>query len=418
MKTIQRCYSNMKTIILISLFAPILSFAQVTQRTFDAVVRTEDNLPAIEQVVLRDLISHDSFDGEHFRIVKGKSNEAVKFDAEPELTLRAATVYYHLTKAREYFLKTIKSDYVATIPKMTIRIDHSNQFNELGHFANDNYEPQFNNALTIPAGQTPEWVPASKQRKWGMEIWFRPQKKIHLRDLKTNNLATQEFKVLMKGFRDQVHRQSLQQFLVAVVMAYSKDGSPSPFSQEALIRTAGSSLLMEAGYQFFDPITKVFTRKWYWLDTALVPEIIYHEYAHVALSDHLQLSHSTAIIEGMADFFAGKMANSPKLAMNIKKYNTYNGKNAKSKKEYNILFETKDFANTDFVFGVLWALGEIVNSDNSGELFMFNLRKELTTNSSIRHELVEGVLKTCDKHCTSPFVDKIRILKTLNLKGI
>jgi hypothetical protein len=408
----------MKNLLLLTALVSLSSYAQVSERAFEAVVRSQDNEPQIQQVTLTGLISNDSFDGEHFRIVKGKSDEAIKFDSPLELTFRAATVYYHLTKAREYFLNTIKSEYVAALPKMTIRIEHTNQFNELGHFANDNNEPQFNNALTIPGGQTPDWVPVGRQRKWGTEIWFRPQKKIHLRDLKANNLASQEFKVLMKGFRDQVHRQSLQQFLVAVVIAYTQEGSPSPFSQESLIRTAGSSLLMEAGYQFFDPLTKVFTRKWYWLDTALVPEIIYHEYAHVALSDYLKLSHSTAIIEGMADFFAGKIANSPKLAKNIKQYNTYNGKNAKSKNDYNILFETKDYANTDFVFGVLWTLGDILGQNNSGQQFMFNLRKELTTNSSIRNELVEGLLKTCESECASPFVDKIKILKALNLKGI
>jgi len=85
-----------------------------------------------------------------------------------------------------------------------------------------------------------------------------------------------------------------------------------------VIRTVGSSLIMEFGYQFIDPISKATARKWYWLDTALIPEIIYHEYAHAALSDHLVLSHSTAIIEGMADFFAGQIAGSPKLAKHIK----------------------------------------------------------------------------------------------------
>ena len=47
-------------------------------------------------------------------------------------------------------------------------------------------------------------------------------------------------------------------------------------------------------------IEYLFTRKWYKFDSALVPEIIYHEFAHLALSDNLELSHSTPVIEGMA----------------------------------------------------------------------------------------------------------------------
>jgi hypothetical protein len=49
---------------------------------------------------------------------------------------------------------------------------------------------------------------------------------------------------------------------------------------------------------------------------------------------------------------------------------------------------------------------------------MFDLRKRLTTNSTIRGELIDGILQTCDSVCDQPFIDKIRILKALNLRGI
>jgi hypothetical protein len=300
---------------------------------------------------------------------------------------------------------------------MTIRIEHTNQFSELGHFAHDNLGPQFNNALTIPAGKG---FASRGVKPWDMEIWFRPSKKVHISELRVNGSAQQEFKVLLGQFRDQTRMQSLNRFLSNVIVAYTKEqqpGAPGPFSQEALIRTVGSTLIIEAGYLLMDPLTKVLSRKWYWLDTALIPEIIYHEYAHAALSDHLVLSHSTAIIEGMADFFAGQIADSPKLANKIKKYNTYNGKNAKRKQEYMLQFEMQDYANTDFVFGMLWEMKNIVGQDK-GLDFMYELRKKVTTNSGIRNELVEGILSTCDDMCDMPFNDKMRILRALNLKGL
>jgi hypothetical protein len=406
----------MKKLILLSLFIFSASlFAQSLDRRVEALVRTEKNRPVVDEVVLTDLISSESFDGLHFKIVKGKSDEAIRFDQDEELTFRAATAYYHLTKARDYFVNKVKSEYAASIPKMIIRIELTNQFSELGHFAHDNLEPQFNNALTIPAGKG---LASRGVKPWGMEIWFRPMKKIHLNDLQVNDLANREFQVLMKQFRNQIHMQSLQRFMSQSVMALTnRTPGLNPFSMESLFRTAGSSVIMEAGYQFIEPITKALSRKWYWLDTALVPEIIYHEYAHAALSDHLVLSHSTAIIEGMADFFAGQIANSPKLATHIKKYNTYNGKNAKKKKEYMIQFELTEYANTDFVFGMLWELKKIVGEDK-GEAFMFELRRKVNTNSSIRVGLIEGILETCDEMCTMPFVDKLRILKALNLRGL
>jgi hypothetical protein len=331
------------------------------------------------------------------------------------MLLRAATTYYHLTKARNYFVQKLNSDYVKSIPKMTIRIEHSNQFSELGHFAHDNLDPQFNNALTVPAGKG--YAPRNI-KSWGMEIWFRPKKRVHISELNVNDLASREMKVLMQSFRNQIHMQSLQKFMAQVVTAVAVDNpSGAPFSINNLIRIAGSSLFMEFGYHFIDPISKAMSRKWYWLDSALVPEIIYHEYSHAALSDRLVLSHSTAVIEGMADFFAGQIANSPKLAKSIKKYNTFNGKNAKRKQDYMIQFEMGEYANTDFVFGMLWEIKNILGAEK-GESFMFALRKEVTTNSTIRKELIEGILKTCDEVCVEPFNDKIRILKALNLRGI
>jgi hypothetical protein len=404
----------MKT--LFALGFSLMCATSVLAQEFEVVVRTENNRARIEKVQLSDLKSKDSFDGKYFKIVDGKSDEALSFNAAPEKIFRAATAYYHLTKARNYFINQLNSSNVARMGQVVVRIEHRNQFSELGHFAHDNNDPQFNNALTVPAGKG---LTSRGVKPWGLEIWFRPKKKTHLNDLKVNSLGSQEMKVLMAGFRNQVHMQSLQRFLAQSVTVLTSDHGPgmSPLSLENLVRTVGSSLIIEAGYQFIDPISKASARKWYWLDTALVPEIIYHEFAHAALSDHLVLSHSTAIIEGMADFFAGQIANSPKLATRIKKYNTYNGKNAKRKQDYKLQFEMNDYANTDFVFGLLWELKNILGQEK-GEAFMFELRKSLTTNSTIRGQLIEGILQTCDVMCEQPFNDKLRILKALNLRGI
>lgn len=404
----------MKTLILFALLIPTVTFAKADNLLFDVLTRNDNEKPLVEKVKLPDLVSDESFDGKYFRIVKGKDEEAIRFDADYALTFRAATVYYHLSIARDYFLNKIKSEHVAKLPKMVIRIEHTNQFSELGHFAHDNFDPQYNNALTVPGGTG---LTSRGVKPWNTEIWFRPAKKVHLKELNTNDLQAREFNVLMSKFRNQIHMQSLQRFLISLVIAVTADHAADPLTVDNVVRTAGSSLIMEAGYQFYDPITKLFSRKWYWLDTALIPEIIYHEYAHAALSDHLELSHSTAIIEGMADYFAGKIADSPKLAMNIKKYNTYNGKNAKRKQDYMIQFEMTEYANTDFVFGLLWEMGTIVGKDKE-EAFMFELRKKLTTNSTIRGQLVEGLLETCDEQCAKPFTDKLRILKALSHKGI
>ena len=253
-----------------------------------------------------------------------------------------------------------------------------------------------------------------------MEIWFRPSKHVHVDTLKIKGGAMGGWDSVLSAFRKQMHMTSLQRFLSQLAQAeLNRDTSiyDNFYSWDNLIRTAGTSLMLEAIYQYADPISRAFSSKWFWLDSALVPEIIYHEYAHVALSDYLVLSHSSAVIEGMADFFAGQIANSSNLATRIKDYNTFNGKKATKKEKYMVQFETSDYANSDFVFGMLWDLKKILG-DEMAPGFVYDLREKINTNSSIRTQFIEGIIDTCNASCTSPFVDKLKILQRYNTRGI
>ena len=167
----------MKTIFIFLLFyfvSPDL-FANTILRPI--VIRDENFNAVIRQISLPNLISDNSYDGKYFKIVYGKSDEAISFDDTDEIQLKAATTYYHLNKARQFFTDVIKSDYVKGLPPLIIRLDLINVFNEVGHFANDHLNPQFNNALSIPAGAG---YPPKNIHPWGNEIWFRPSKKIQL----------------------------------------------------------------------------------------------------------------------------------------------------------------------------------------------------------------------------------------------
>lgn len=388
-------------------------FAQTYQSQQKAVIRTDKYEGKIEMMTLKDLTQKGCFEGLHFKIVKGKDNNPICFDnADEDLKIRAATTYFHLTKAREFYVNELKSDYVKSIPQMTIRVDITSQFNELGHFGNDNIVPEYNNALTMPAGRG---FPSRGIEPWGVEIWFRPAKKIHIDELNARS-SMQDFQVLFQSFRNQTHMTTFQKFIASIVQGQVPMDNITNIINFS-IRTVGSSLVMEAFYQASEPLNKLLSRKWYRLDTAMIPEIIYHEYSHLALSDHLVLTHSTAVNEGMADYFAGVIANSSKLAEKIKQYNTFSGKNAKNKKQFMIQFETTDYANTDFVFGLLWDLRRILGEKEATK-FIYALRTAVSTNSSIRVELIDGILATCEEVCENPFVDKISILHQLSLRGL
>jgi hypothetical protein len=401
--------------ILFSNLAFAQDYADVTSRV---VVRDHRFRAKVQEMVLPYLTSSEKVEGEFFKVVKGKSREAIRFDdADRDLVLRASTTYYHLNKARDYFVHELKASYVENLPQLVVRVELTNQFNELGHFANDNLTPQYNNALTIPAGKG---MPGRGIEPWEMEIWFRPQKKVHINTLKIKGGAMGDWGTVLSAFRKQMHMSSLQRFVAQLAQAQLNPDTPMAqnfYSWESLVRVAGTSLLLEAVYQFSDPITRAVSRKWFWLDSALVPEIIYHEFAHVALSDHLVLSHSTAVIEGMADFFAGQIADSPNLATRIKKYNTFNGKKANRKQSYMVQFETTDYANSDFVFGMLWDLNSIIGQEPAPS-FVYALREKINTNSTIKNQFIEGILETCEEKCELPFVDKLKILQRYNSRGI
>lgn len=382
---------------------PVSSKVVVRDAEFEARVRT---------VVLDDLLDSQKIEGRYFKVVNGKSNDAVSFNDDPELVLRAATAYYHLSKARDFFVYSIGSKHVEEMEQITVRVNLLNQYNDLGHFANDNLEPQYNNALTVPSG---EGFAGRGIKPWGTEIWFRPMKRVHINDLNVKDPGMGTWGTLLGQFREQTRMTSLQRFMSEAVMGWT---TPAPgLTVDSVIRTGGTALMLELLFGNADKLNRAFSRKWFWLDTALVPEIIYHEYAHVALSDRLVLSHSTAVIEGMADFFAGRIANSSKLALDIKKYNSFNGKKATKKQQYQVEFETTDYANSDFVFGMLWDLKTIVGEENVNQ-FVYSLRNKLETSDSIRKQFIEGILQTCEESCVEPFTTKLKILKKYNGRGI
>ncbi len=395
----------MKTLLFI--LALHFGTAQATVTMKRAVVRDKNYNAVIAEVKLDHLTSGSSYEGKFFKIVHGKNEEAVRFDETEELQLKAATTYYHLNKARAFFADQVKSKYVQDLPQLTVRIDLTNVFNEVGHFANDNLNPQFNNALTIPAGKG---YPPKNIPPWNMEIWFRPSKEININDFQ-GSVDRPSVKGPLADFRNQTHMTNLKQFMTAL-LGGSIAGDP-----ENVMRLVGSSLLIEFVYQTSDIAAEFFSRKIYRLDSALVPEIIYHEFSHVALSNHLELSHSTPVNEGLADFFAGKIANSKKLALKIKQYNLFNGKEVQKKQQYNLAFERGEYANADFVFGLLWNVGATVGEDIEVH-FMDQLTGKLNTNANIRDDLLEATLQACKEVCKSPLNDRLKLYKLYHSKNL
>lgn len=385
--------------------------------SFTVLMRnTGSNRTYYTKAEMPDLESNSSFDGKYFKIVKRKNSEAVSFDEKDEkILLRAANVYYHLNKARQYWVNNIKSEVAASLPKITVRLDIFNQFDELGHFANDNRSPQFNNALSIPSGETPSWVPAERQDKWGKEIWFRPMKSIPTKDLGPmgpNPLTTS----LMAMERPLINyaQNSFNQTVIEHVFYPTYVARPL---HEDVIRLVGTIALTKVFIQASKYADPLFVEKYYYLETAMIPEIAYHEYSHIVLSDKLKMSHSTPVNEGMADYFAAVMTNKRKIYAKVRGFSNSAPKDSQNKRPYSHWDESNRAATADFTLSVLWDVRETLG-DEIGDRVVYGSRAFLKTETAtISDHLLRAILKSCDLNCESPRKDKLRLYETFSKKG-
>jgi hypothetical protein len=404
------------TLLSLSLLASGMLRAE-SGNTFKVLLRQDrSNKTFYTQKELPDLESDSSFDGKYFRVVAGKSNEAVSFNEQnKELLLKAANVYYHLTQAREFWVNQMNSEVAKQFPKTTVRIEISNPFDDLGHFANNNRTPQYNNALSIPEGETPDWVPSDKQDKWGKEIWFRPSKTISTKEL--GPMGPNPVTVGLKSLEAPLINYTENQFNQRLIQEFYYPAYASRSLKNDVIRYAGTIAVMKVviyGSKLADPL---FIDKLYYLDTAMIPEIIYHEYNHLILSDRLMMSHSTPVNEGMADYFAAVLSKKRKIYAKVSGFSNSAAKDTQEKKKYSHWDESNRNATADFTLSVLWDVRETLGEE-IGDKVVYEARNYLQTETStISEGLLRAILRACEVKCESPRRDKYKLYTTFSKKG-
>ncbi len=392
-----------------------ISLPLIASEQFEVLERAEQNYSTFTKLVqLEDLESNNSFDGKYFKIVLKKSNDAIKF-SNNELKYKAATVYYHLSKARNFWINNLKSEYVKNLKKITVRLEITNQFDELGHFANDNKLPQFNNAVSVPPGETPEWVPEDKQDKWSYEVWFRPSKNIHYSEIPRDepNPLTSILQTLETPYI-YFERGLLIQNILQHIFFPNYVVTPLWMS---MIRFAGTYTLAKAVVKSSKKLDPLFMSRWYYLDTAMVPEVIHHEFAHIALSDRLELSHSTAVNEGFADYFAAIMTNKSQMYHEVSGHSNSAPKDTESKQRYNHWLEANYQATSDFVLSFLWDIRDELGPESADRLIL-NARLNLSTEfSTINNDLLRALLESCKKNCSDPRSERLMLYEIFSKRG-
>ncbi len=362
-------------------------------------------------VTLEKLYCNNTFEGEHFKIVYSTEDKPISFDHEDKaLILKAANVYHHLTIARNFWVDEIKSEFVTTMPQITIRLDITNGYSSTRQFKHAEQEKNHNNAWSIPAGQTPRF--AEEQKKWFKEIWFSPMKKVESRKevkSKGDNPVHQSL-LLVKEPVTMMNTNALIFTGLGAIRYPSINGSL--VLDNALI-SVGTIAVLFGLIETTKHMDKLFTDKYYFIDTALIPEVIYHEYAHIAMSDTMKTVHSVPVIEGMADYFAARISNRKKMYSELKKISNNRAKNPDNNSLYSPYLEGHWNAHADFTLGVLWrgklefekineqrlAKGQPLLADYDN--LVFEAHKSLNEYSDIANDLTKALLDSCREVCSS-----------------
>ena len=403
----------MKIITIIAIFFFTLNTFAQTSEFWVIERRNKSNRTYYKKVKLPDLTSQNTFEGKFFKIVEGTGKTAISFDADEDLVLKAATAYYHLTKAREFW-NTLTSEIVHKTP-LIVRLEITNQYDELGHYAHQNRNPQYNNAVSVPAGKTPDWVPEGRKDEWEKEIWFRPLKYIDATTLpKPDSNPLEETIGRLRGpFINYTRNQFNQRLLEHL---FYPNYVPNPLWLE-FVRFAGTvavTQLIYEGAKYADPL---FMEKYYYLDTVMVPEVIYHEYSHIMLSDHMELTHSTSVTEGMADYFAAIISKRRKISSRVRGYSNAMSRDRNNRTTYNHWLESNQMANSDFVLSLLWDIREKFGEKESDKLIFESRKKIKVQTATIYNNLLQGIIESCDSICHDPKNSKLRLYQIFSDRG-
>jgi hypothetical protein len=416
--------TNFKKSVVLVLGTLLVSMAAHAGEKFKVIPRVHNGAATIE-VEFPNLKDPRFAETPDFKIVNQMEDSPLEWSKlSDEDRLRAANLIYHLTYAKQYFLNVMHSEEVAKLEQITIRINFINDYNRRTHWSDENNNPQYNTSNSIPAGsgfrvkfddkgEMIEKTPIS----WNREIFFRPAKPLSVKDI-LNKLPQDPLNPTIKTARDVIYPTQIST-AIQNGFRYLSNTNGSTQIVSSTTHQVGTLAVIEGAFILMKQVNRWLLPNTYYLDAAMVPEVIYHEFSHIALSDYMTPNLGTPVIEGYADYFAAQIAGTPKLAKKLKAYSRGFERDGSKSKNYSLDLENNDQSTSGYVLSLLWGLHDQkkgLGADKTLEL-VWDARKNLKTyDAEIRNQLSHELRLSCQHLCAHPGNDDMTIIQYFDLR--
>jgi hypothetical protein len=291
-----------------------------------------------------------------------------------------------MSSARNYFDTLALPSADGLRKKMVIRVDQEQSYSEVFHFDPRKEKNEYNASRIIPPSDS--FMLAPDTRPWGYEIWFR-KAKVETRNSPMTYLSRS---INSRDFKSMLMGQMLYTDMVSITqnMLIGGPGQVIGNWQGHLTSMAFSIGLSEIIPQTFGLVGKVAKQR-YFLDSAMIPEISVHEFAHIALSPVFGLKRSTALNEGYANYFAYRATGLKKLGAHARDHNMSDApKSALSRAKYSFDQEmTKQAAYGSFTFSLLYQLDRTLGSE--GEKILTRALFYLEPDSGLKNDFTSAI---------------------------
>ncbi len=276
---------------LIGIAIPLMSYG-------DCQIMARNSQGLLERTSISDCANLNGAD--HARIVlRGEEAtlESVSSWNEDE-QLRAQTIHYHLNQAYERTLKlgasTRLMDLIGRLTDYQVRFDVTSAYNRITHFI-PSKRPVGNLSLTIDAGKF-------QGTSWPKEIWFY------------RSIPTQKTAGIYSFFQAVSEKNFRRALFGQIAISRSRKWLISQHSR-SLVELLGWVGLFEGVLPLLTKASKAIKTE-SWLDSALIPEVIYHEWTHLLMSPIFGMRSSTSVNEGYANYWSAKISGMNRLLEN------------------------------------------------------------------------------------------------------